>query len=598
VFTTRILSFLLLIFNSRDAFTPICYNQNMKKILSLLFLVALFLIPTATYARENVNYWYIKDFQTDITVNKDSSLDITEKIVADCGYAQKHGISRVLPTVQYLEGKTTKSPISLKSITDFDGKSYHYESESDPFDKTITWKIGSENILVTGENNYKVEYLVKNAVRGENEKFDELYWNILGNFWDIPIDSFSAKIHFPEGANQSNIDLNVYSGEFGAKNDINIKTEFTDAKTLLVSYDKTLEPGKGITVSATFPKNIVTPYEPTFWEKYGSYFFYLLPLIVFLICYKLWQKYGRDPKINPTVAPEFEIPEKLSPVEMGLVYSDGTLKNNYISASIINLAVHGFLKIKRIEKKGFFSSEDSEFTKTKSIAPQSPSEEALLAGLFEGKDKVKLSDLKNKFYVHLPQITSKGKTFLQKKDFLVPYSKTLFYVFLVIGIVALLGSFMQFAFNTSLGLASLMSAIIIIVFAPLMQKRSKKGHEVFRKILGFKMYMDKAEKYRQRYLEKENIFEKFLPYAILFGITTQWIKKMKDIYGEEYFNNYHPAWYYGAGIATFNAESFSSQINQVSSNMASTMSSAPSSSGSGGGGFSGGGGGGGGGGGW
>jgi uncharacterized membrane protein len=112
------------------------------------------------------------------------------------------------------------------------------------------------------------------------------------------------------------------------------------------------------------------------------------------------------------------------------------------------------------------------------------------------------------------------------------------------------------------------------------------------------MYMDKAERYRQKYLEKENIFEKLLPYAIMFGITTMWIKKMKNIYGEEYFNTYHPAWYYGAGLASFNADTFGAQISQISSNMASTMSSSPSSSGSGGGGFSGGGGGGGGGGGW
>jgi uncharacterized membrane protein len=256
------------------------------------------------------------------------------------------------------------------------------------------------------------------------------------------------------------------------------------------------------------------------------------------------------------------------------------------------------LKIKRIEKKGIFSSEDFELVKTKSTAPQSPSEAELFSSLFEGKETVKLSDLKNKFYVHLPQIASKGKTFLQKKDFLVLHSKTLFYTFLVIGIIALFFSFVQFAFNTHLGLAFLISAIIIIIFAPLMQKRSEKGHVIFRKILGFKMYMDKAEKYRQRYLERENVFERFLPYAIMFGITTQWIRKMKNIYGEEYFNSYHPAWYYGMGLATFNAESFGSQISQISSNMASTMSSAPSSSGHGGGGFSGGGGGGGGGGGW
>ena len=566
----------------------------MKKFVFLILLTALFVIPSISFARESVNYWYIKDFDTQINVNKDSSLDITERIVADCGYAQKHGIFRVLPTIQYLEDENIKSPIILKSITDFNDEPYRFEAENNFVDKTITWKIGSENVLVTGINNYKIVYHVKNAVRHNSNQFDELYWNISGNFWDIPIDNFRAAVHFPERIDESNINLNVYSGSLGESDSLKPNYNFIDSNTLEVAYDKIINPGEGITISATFPKNIIMPYQLSFGEKYGSYFFYLFPIIVFIICYKIWQKYGRDPKFNPTVAPEFEIPEKLAPVEMGLIYSDGTLKNNYISASIINLAVNGFLKIKHIEKKGIFGNEDYELSKIKSTQPKSPSEIKLFSSLFSSREKVNLSDLKNKFYVHLPEIRSSGKKFLYEKEYLVPYSKTLFYVFLAIGVIVLFSTFIQFFVNINLGLSSLLSALIIIIFSPLMQKRSQKGHEIFRKILGFKLYMDKAEKYRQKYLEKENIFEKLLPYAIMFGITKEWIKKMKNIYGEEYFNTYHPVWYYGAAIVTFNADTFSSQISTVSSNMASTMSSSPSSSGFGGGGFSGGGGGGGG----
>lgn len=570
----------------------------MKKTLFALLSFVLLALPTTGLARENVNYWYIKDFNTEITVNTDSSLDITERIVADCGSAQKHGIFRVLPTVQYLEDETVKSPITLKSITDFNGKAYNFETTNDIFNKTITWKIGDADIFVSGVNNYQISYHVKNAVRHNSSDFDELYWNISGNFWDMPIDNFKATVNFPNNINQDNMDINIYSGSFGDKNPLNIGYEFTSPGQLEVAYPNTLPEGSGITLSATFPKNIITPYVPSFWEKYSSLFFYLIPIFVFLICLKLWQKYGRDPKINPTIAPEFDIPEKLSPLEMGLVYSDGTLKNQYISASIINLAVNGFLKIKKLEKKGIFGSEDFEFTKTKSIAPKTPAEEELFTSLFGGKESIKLSTLKNKFYVHLPKIAARGKDAMISKKYLVPYSKTLFIVFLSLGLVGALTSFAQFAINVHLGVASLLSGIVVLVFAPLMRKRTEEGHAIYKKIQGFRMYMDKAERYRQKYLEKENIFEKLLPYAIMFGITTMWIKKMKNIYGEEYFNTYHPAWYYGAGLASFDADTFSSQISQISSNMASTMSSSPSSSGSGGGGFSGGGGGGGGGGGW
>jgi len=553
-------------------------------------------VPQA-FARENVNYWYIKDFKTDITVNSDSSLTIVEDIVADCGVAQKHGIFRVLPTVQYLEGKNQKSPIRLKSITDFEGKSYHYATSSDLVKHTLTWKIGDEDILVTGVNNYRISYSVKNALR-HTDKTDEFYWNLSGNFWDIPIDNFSSTVHLPDGVKRDSLETNIYSGSFGDRNSLNALYDFSGEDTIKISYPKTLNEGEGITLSAAFPAGFVTPYVPSFWEKYGTLFFYILPILILLLCIKLWQKFGRDPKINPTVAPEFEIPEKLSPIEMGLVYSDGVLKTNYISASIINLAVNGFIKIKQIQEKGLLRQADFEFEKIKNSSPASMAEKELFDNFFSTSDKIKLSSLKNSFYVHLSGIRSAGNGFLQKKKFLVPYSKTLLYVYLGIGGLGLFLSFASIAISTHLFVAVLLSAIIVLIFAPLMQKRTEEGHVLFRRIKGFKLYLDKAEKYRQRFLEKENLFEKFLPYAIVFGITREWIKKMKDIYGEKYFATYHPVWFYGAGIASFNADSFSEAMNSVSTNMASTMSSSPSSSGTGGGGFSGGGGGGGGGGGW
>ena len=107
--------------------------------------------------------------------------------------------------------------------------------------------------------------------------------------------------------------------------------------------------------------------------------------------------------------------------------------------------------------------------------------------------------------------------------------------------------------------------------------------------------METAEKYRQQFYEKENIFEKLLPYAMVFGIATLWIKKMKDIYGDKYFSSYHPVWLVDSSGSGFDVGSFSSELNSISSAISS---SAGTSSGAGGGGSSGGGGGGGGGGGW
>jgi uncharacterized membrane protein len=139
------------------------------------------------------------------------------------------------------------------------------------------------------------------------------------------------------------------------------------------------------------------------------------------------------------------------------------------------------------------------------------------------------------------------------------------------------------------------SAVIATCFAVVMSKKTVKGAEAEWKIKGFRLFIDKAEKYRAQFYEKENMFEKILPYAIAFGLTKKWIAKMRDIYGEQKFSAIAPVWFHSASAAGFDADSFVSSLNSVTSAISSSTS---SSSGRGGGGFSGGGGGGGGGGGW
>ena len=88
-------------------------------------------------------------------------------------------------------------PIQLISITDFNGKKLKYSTINDSINHTVTWKIGDPNKTVTGVNYYKITYKVKNAIRFGNPEFDELYWNLNGNFWDIITYNFVANINFP-----------------------------------------------------------------------------------------------------------------------------------------------------------------------------------------------------------------------------------------------------------------------------------------------------------------------------------------------------------------------------------------------------------------
>jgi len=97
-----------------------------------------------------------------------------------------------------------------------------------------------------------------------------------------------------------------------------------------------------------------------------------------------------------------------------------------------------------------------------------------------------------------------------------------------------------------------------------------------------------------QFAEKENLFEKYLPYAIVFGSVNKWAAAFEGIYKNP------PSWYEGRYPGSFSTLVFASSFNHAVSSMNQVFSGrgGGGSSGFGGGGFSGGGGGGGGGGSW
>lgn len=566
----------------------------------LLTLLALLLWQTPVLARENVTDWYVKDLQTTITVNTDSSLSVTENILADCGNAlNKHGIFRILPKNYKTKDGNFVLPIKLISIKDKSGHKIDYEVSENK--DTITYKIGDADKTVTGENFYELKYVYQNAVRTGNKDFDELYWNILGGYWDLEIDKFTATINFPAGIKQDNTEVYYYAGTQGSKDRSLADYNWTSDNTLVFNSLRTIAKRESITVSAAFPKNIVMPYQLTFKDKYGLsllelIFFILFPILIFIACFRLWKKYGQDPKFNKTITPEFEIPEKLTPVEMGGIMKKGNLHPNSITATLIRLGFLGYLKIEKIDTKVLFIGQsDFKLIRTdKTIgADLYEAEKIILNSLFERGPETTLTKLRMTFYKSIPEITDAVLNDLSKRDLVGKKGLIYRQIMLVAGSVVL---FLPIAFQSIPSFVSgLLTGFIIIIFAFLMDKFTLKGAELNWRIKGFRLYMDTAEKYRSRFQEQEGTIEKFLPYAILFGMTKKWLNKMKDIYGEQYFANYHPAFLIGA-FSLNNFDDFISNIESVSASMAASVS--PAATGAGGGGGAGGGAGGGGGGGW
>lgn len=570
----------------------------MKQSLFLLAVMSacLFNVPKVQ-ARENVTDWYIQDFRAEFEVQADSTMTVTEWITADCGQCVgKHGIFRVVPTVAKMPEGDIETPVTLLSITDFAGQPHKFEETRNTSDDTITWKIGDPSKTVTGINEYQIVYVVRNVIRDQGE-FHEWYWNIVGNFWDLPIDNFIGTVHFPDGVTQTTTELNLYSGALGTTSNQIATANWVDDHTLVVKSTRGLALREGITVSASFPTTIFTPYQFSWWELYGPYLWFLIPVVMGIYLYRMWRQYGDDPAWDKPVIAEYEIPAGLNALTAGVLLSNGRLKSGYITAALIELAVKGAITIRQTtEKILFFESQD--FVLERHVPAgfiATPEQQLLLDTVFATGNSVKLKDLKHKFHPVLGPLTKRIKDSLIQAGLVERLGFTYQNIFVGIGIVG----FFLFGFFGGLGWEAVvalgLTALLFLGFSIIMPKRTQAGVETHSKLKGLKLYMETAEKYRQQFHEKEGVFETLLPIAILFGMTKEWIKKMEEIYGALYFKNYHPAWFIGTDLGSFDTESFVEHMESISSAINATTG---TKSGSGGGGSSGGGSGGGGGGGW
>lgn len=571
-----------------------------NKLALSFFLLATLAIPGGAFARENVTDWYIQNFDSRIIVNKDSSLSITETITADCGNClDKHGIFRILPTSLNIAGEVASMPVELQSITNEKGLPIEYKEIKNRSDGTVTWRIGNPDVAVRGVNAYVIKYKIENTIRFADRNFDELYWNLNGNFWNLETDKFHASIVFPQNVTKENTEISLYSGVLGDKNSQSAEYFWSAPNVLEIDSTKTLPRMQGITVSATFPKDIFTPYVPSFWELYYEYVYFVIPLFVLVICFALWKKYGDDPNLEKAIIAEYEAPGKLSPIELGILMRNGKFNNSFITAEVVNLAVKGLINIKKVENKILFiTTTDYELSITRNAETEqalNDSQKKIIEAMFGNESVIKLSDLKNKFYRDAKEIEKTTVKKLQENQLITARGLQFSSIFII---VAIIGGWLAIsAFskdNIILGISAGLSSAIIFAFSFIMPKRTLAGAELAWKIEGFKLFMETVDKDRAVYYEKENILEKFLPYAIVFGMTKLWIERMREIYGEQYFQTYSPAWFVG-NVGAFDADSFASSMSELSSAIHSNTS-APS--GSGGAGGAGGGGGGGGGGGW
>lgn len=563
-----------------------------------------------------------------IVIEPSGTLEITETIVQDFGSVRRHGILRYIPDRLFFDDRYDRVyPIDLVSVTASAGTPDDVETSGE--DGNFVIRIGDPDVEITGEHTYTIVYRVRGAMNGF-ETHDELYWNAIGDDWQQPIGRMRVRVEGPAAVTR----VACFQGPFGST------FGCTDARIrngVAVFEHRDLGSYSGMSVVVALPPRSVDRTAPILDERWSVDRAFsrsptavgggvgLLAVVVGGFSWLMWKR-GRDvrfvgspvdqvmggpietetqavPLFERGEAPvEFAPPEELRPGQIGTIL-DEEANTLDVTATIVDLAVRGYLVIEEIPKTWFLGKPDWKLTRqAKDAAELLDYERLLLDGLFEDGDEALLSDLKKTFAARLEKVKhALYRDVVDRKWFLRRPDKVR-QTWVGIGIVALLagiGLTILLAWFTHYGLLGIpfvVGGVLIVIGAKRMPRRTARGTAITRRVNGFRRVIETAEEHTARWAEQEHVFTRLLPYAVVFGVTDRWARTFEALGAVPTGDM---GWYVAARPFVF-AE-FADSLDSFTVTTSGTISATPAGSGGsgfGGGGFSGGGGGGGGGGSW
>lgn len=542
--------------------------------------------------------------------------------------------------------------------------------QGEDIDNAYRIRIGDPDRTVRGDQTYVIDYTVRGTVNGieptgqqgsASVRTQELYLNPVGFYWDAAIDSATVTIKAPGAANRQM----CFVGPEGSTD--TSRCQVRSSGDTLTFTTGALNRGDGVSVLAEYPDQTVADDTPLViegdarggpsideslpqWAQtgltvggYGAGGLAVVGSIAGMAA--AHRRKGRDEQyagITPGVLPpedydtpvtrgkagpvavRFEPPQDTKPGLVGTLI-DEEANTVDVSATLIDLAVRGYLRIEET-KRGLLNKDDWILFRTDpgpGAAELLPYEKRLYDGVFRKGDEVRLSALKNTFASTLQNVqTGMYRQVVDEGWFNASPEKTrqkwsLFGMFVLIAGVGLMlipfmvGSLYGSGNGVTMALAAagggvIVAGLVMMMFAKRMPARTAKGSAMLAQSRGFEQYLKTAEANQIKFEEAQNIFSRYLPYAIVFGCSERWAKVFDDVAalaGDAGYALDMPTWYvFHNTNMMWNYMILADSLDHFSTTAAGTFTSVPaasssatpgSSGGSGfsmGGGFSGGGG--------
>lgn len=528
-------------------------------------------------------------------------------------FDQNRGIIRAIPS----DYDGVPLDVVVNSVTDETGADVPYESDN--VDGFVELALGTDD-YVQGTQTYTISYEQTNVVRYFNDTgVDEFYWDTNGTGFAQPFGEVTARVHIDPSIEDALTGANAcYVGAQGSTDQCELLRTADSASTVFSARGVDLGPGENVTVSIAFTAgtfDIPEPPQPAPWAIFTPIVLMVATVLAAIGALIARAASGRGHPGRGTIIPQYSVPTDINLLVAGDIVGRG---KQALPAQLVSLAVRGNLFITEIDDEYSLH-----FIRDDGTDDQ---ERSLLTVLFGANRKQgaarRLKSPPASFGTSIREVTKGTREITVKRglrlSFRSPIARTLAIVLGALFLASVVLLFLNLIVSPApsvwgflgvvIGIFGLISAGIALTTAsPLTEEGAEKRDY----IEGLRVYLALAEEERFRMLQSPDgalrvnvgdttevvkLYEKLLPYAILWDVEDEWAKELAVHYRDE-----TPEWYVGS--SSFNPIVFGAAMHSFSTSTTTAVAPVYTSSGGGssfggssGGGFSGGGGGGGGGG--
>lgn len=325
----------------------------------LLALLGALCLGSAAQAAGEPQRERILRFDVSATVNEDTSLTVREDLeFVAMGVKISRGIIRGIP-VRYRQenGRTFSAGLKVLS-TSVDGVELPWKESNEGRGRFI--RIGDPaRTLSPGVHRLSLTYRAAKQL-GFFADHDELYWNVTGNDWDLPIQSASFRLALPgKAAGDGFSRVDWYAGRYGSTSSDGARLD--DSRAVLTT--RPLQPGEGLTVAYSWPKGVVAPPQPSFGDRFGDFvsthgdaiarglMWGGMALAAICLTWGALRARGNHSG-EITVIPLFHAPQGMTP-SLARRLTLGADDFGSLGAELIALAIGGALKIRGDRRSGY-----------------------------------------------------------------------------------------------------------------------------------------------------------------------------------------------------------------------------------------------------